>query len=98
LFGALICRQHPPMSAVVLDLPEAVDQSGRLAQEEGIDDVVTHRAGDALVDDLGRGYDVAFLGNFLHHSPEQIQGVAPASSERGQLAPFQLPVTARAPR
>lgn len=76
LFGALICREHPPMRSVVLDLPDAVEQSRQLAREEGLDDVVTHRTGDALVDDLGDGQDVVFLGNILHHfSPDQIEGL-----------------------
>jgi hypothetical protein len=48
------------MRSVVLDLPEAVAQARRLAHEEGLDDVVTHRVGDALVDDLGDRQDVAF--------------------------------------
>jgi 2-polyprenyl-3-methyl-5-hydroxy-6-metoxy-1,4-benzoquinol methylase len=72
LFGALICREHPSMRSEVLDLAEAVEQSRGLAREEEIDDVVSHRVGDALVDDLGEGYDVVFLGNILHHfTPEQ---------------------------
>jgi hypothetical protein len=74
LFGALICREHPPMRSLVLDLPEAVEPCRRLAHEEGIDDVVTHRGGDALTDDLGDGHDVVFLGNILHlFKPAQIE-------------------------
>ena len=74
LFGALISRQHPPLRSTVLDLPDAVEQSRRLAREEAIDDVVTHRIGDALNDDLGEDHDVVFLGNILHHfTPEQIE-------------------------
>jgi hypothetical protein len=74
LYGALICREHPPMRSMVLDLPDAVEQSRRLAHEEGLDDVVTHRSGDALTDDLGDGHDVVFLGNILHHfTPAQIE-------------------------
>jgi SAM-dependent methyltransferase len=76
LFGALISRQHPPMRSTVLDLPDAVEQSRQLAREEAIDDVVTHRVGDALNDDLGEDHDVVFLGNILHHfTPEQIEGL-----------------------
>jgi hypothetical protein len=86
LFGALICREHPPMRSVVLDLPDAVEQSRQLAREEGLDDVVTHRVGDALVDDLGEGQDVMFLGNILHHfSAEQIEGLL--ERIRGALSP-----------
>jgi hypothetical protein len=74
LFGALICREHPPMRSLVLDLPDAVEPCRRLAHEEGIDDVVTHRGGDALTDDLGDGHDVVFLGNILHlFKPAQIE-------------------------
>jgi hypothetical protein len=74
LYGAVLCRKHPPMRSDVLDLPQAVRESAPLARAEGIDDVVSHRAGDALVDDLGRDYDAAFLGNLLHHlTPDQCQ-------------------------
>jgi hypothetical protein len=74
MYGALICREHPPMRSMVLDLPEAVETCRRLAREEGIDDVVTHRGGDALTDDLGAGHDVVFLGNILHlFKPAQIE-------------------------
>jgi hypothetical protein len=60
------------MRSEVLDLPEAVEQSRRLARDEGLQDVVSHRTGNALADDLGDGHDVVFLGNILHHfSPDQ---------------------------
>jgi ubiquinone/menaquinone biosynthesis C-methylase UbiE len=86
LFGAWICRAHPPMRSIVLDLPAAVEQSRQLAHEEGIDDVVAHQVGDALVDDLGDGHDVVFLGNILHHfTPEQIEGLL--SRVRRALSP-----------
>jgi hypothetical protein len=32
LFGACMCRAHPPMRSTVLDLPDAVEQSRQLAQ------------------------------------------------------------------
>jgi 2-polyprenyl-3-methyl-5-hydroxy-6-metoxy-1,4-benzoquinol methylase len=67
LFGGLIARAYPPMRAEVLDLPEAIEHASKLALAEGLSDVVSHRAGDALIDDLGTGYDVVFLSNFLHH-------------------------------
>jgi predicted O-methyltransferase YrrM len=73
LYGALVARAHPPMRSEVLDLPEAVEQARKLAAAEGLDDVVTHRAGDALTDDLGQGWDVVLLSNILHHfTPAQI--------------------------
>jgi 2-polyprenyl-3-methyl-5-hydroxy-6-metoxy-1,4-benzoquinol methylase len=72
LYGAMICRNHPPMQSQVLDLPKAVEHARELAQREGIDDVVSHRAGDMLTDDLGLDrYDVVFMGNIVHHLSEE---------------------------
>ncbi len=70
--GALLCRRHAGLRAEVLDLPAAVEHARRLAREAGIDDVVTHRAGNALTDDLGAGWDVILLSSLAHHfSSEQ---------------------------
>jgi hypothetical protein len=77
LYGALIARGHPPLRSQVLDLPPAVDQARRLAAAEGLDDVVSHMAGNALTDDLGDGWDVVFMANILHHfTPAQIAELA----------------------
>jgi predicted O-methyltransferase YrrM len=91
LYGALIARAHPPMRSQVLDLPQAVEQARKLGSAEGLDDVVTYRAGDALVEDLGADYDVVFLGNILHHfTPQQIgellARVRPVISAGGTVA------------
>lgn len=72
LFGAMICRLHPGLRSEVLDLPQAIEHGMKLAREAGIDDIVTHRAGDALTDELGTDYDVIFLANIVHHfEPQQ---------------------------
>lgn len=67
LYGAMICRKHPSMLSEVIELPETIEHARKLAQEEKIDDLVSHRAGDALKDDLGSGYDAVFLGGITHH-------------------------------
>jgi SAM-dependent methyltransferase len=73
----MIARRHPPMRAEVLELPEVVDYSRSVAVENGLHDIVDHRAGDALTTDLGiDAYDVVFLGNLIHHFTEsQNQGL-----------------------
>ena len=71
LFGAAICRKHPPMTSTVLDLPAAIEHARELASAEKIDDIVEHRAGDILVADYGRDNDVALLSNILHHFDEE---------------------------
>ncbi|HET9528837.1 MAG TPA: class I SAM-dependent methyltransferase [Blastocatellia bacterium] len=73
LIGAAICRRHPPMKSEVLELPVAIEHARRLARDEKIDDIVSHRAGDIRVDDLGNQNDVVLLSNILHHfNPETI--------------------------
>jgi len=73
LYGAMICRAHPPIQSEVLELPEALEHARKLAHDEGIDDIVSHRVGDALTEDFGlQTLDVAFLGNITHQfSAEQ---------------------------
>lgn len=61
------------MRSEVLDLPQAVEQARKLGSAEGLDDVVTYRAGDVMFDDLGADYDVVLPSNILHHfAPQQI--------------------------
>jgi hypothetical protein len=95
LFGAAICRRHPPMRSTVLELPEAVAGARGLAASEGIDDIVEHRTGCLLDDDWGTGHDVVLLFNILHHfRPEQIVGIfrqaASAMQSKGVLAVWEL--------
>jgi 2-polyprenyl-3-methyl-5-hydroxy-6-metoxy-1,4-benzoquinol methylase len=75
LIGAALCRKHPPLKSVVVDLPSAVKAAQHLAKEAKISDVTEHREGDVLKGDYGgvTACDVALLANILHHfSPEQI--------------------------
>jgi 2-polyprenyl-3-methyl-5-hydroxy-6-metoxy-1,4-benzoquinol methylase len=67
LFGAAVCRAHPPLRALVLDLPEAVVHARKLAQEAGILDLVEHVGCDIRVADYAGPHDVILLANILHH-------------------------------
>jgi SAM-dependent methyltransferase len=71
MMGAEICRVHPGLTSEVLDLPRAVEHARELAREAKIDRLVTHRAGNALTDDLGSGYDVVLFASVLHHFTAQ---------------------------
>lgn len=72
LLGAAICRRHPPLRSRVLELPVALDAAHRLAQEEGIADVVEHVPGDLRTAELASSADIVLLANVVHHfSPEQ---------------------------
>jgi SAM-dependent methyltransferase len=64
------------MRSTVIDLPAALDHARRLAHHEGLDDIVEHRAGNLLSDDLGTEWDVVLLSNILHHfTPEDVRRI-----------------------
>lgn len=69
LLGAAICRAHPPLRSTVLELEAALPEARRLAHEEGLSDLVTHRAGDVASGALDQDVDVVLLANILHHLP-----------------------------
>jgi hypothetical protein len=76
LMGATVARKHPGMRCTVVDLPAALDHARRLAQREGHADIVEHRAGNLLSDDLGAGWDVVLLSNILHHfTPADVKAI-----------------------
>lgn len=76
MLGAAICRRHPPMRSIVLELPAAVDEARAAARKAGVGDVVEHRTGNLLEDELPPGEaDVVLLANVVHHfSREQAIG------------------------
>jgi ubiquinone/menaquinone biosynthesis C-methylase UbiE len=66
-----MCRRHPNLRAVVLDLPAAVTHAAPILAKEGMGDRVTHRAGDALTDDFGtNAWDLVYVSQLLHHFDE----------------------------
>lgn len=92
LYGALICREHRPMTSEVLERSHTVEHARSLAREEGIDDVVSHRMGDALTVDMGTNdVDAVFLGNLIHHftvdqNQELFCRIEKALADRGTIA------------
>lgn len=67
LLGAAICRKHPPMRSIVLDLPVAIEHARATARRACVDDVVEHRPGNVLKDELPSDMDVVLLANIIHH-------------------------------
>lgn len=69
--SVVICRRHPGLRAVILDLPSAVEQAAPILAKEGMGDRVVHKAGNALTDDLGtEAWDVVFTAQLVHHFDE----------------------------
>jgi predicted O-methyltransferase YrrM len=71
-YSVLLCRRHPDLHAVVLDLPEAVEHAAPLLAAEGMGERVVHRAGNALTDELGaEAYDIVIASQLVHHFTEE---------------------------
>ena len=71
-WSVALCRKNEGLSAVILDLPEAVEQAAPILAEEKMGDRVVHRAGDALTEDLGEGeYDLILVSQLVHHFTEE---------------------------
>jgi len=70
-YSVMLCRRYPELRSVVFDLPEAVEHAATILAQEGMGERIVHRAGNALIDDLGNEeYDLIFIGNLLHHFDE----------------------------
>lgn len=67
-FSVALCRRHPGLSSVVLDLPEAVRHAAPLLAEEKMGDRVVHRAGRVQDEDLGvEQWDLVLMAQLAHH-------------------------------
>jgi len=67
-YSVALCRKHPQLTAVILDLPEAIEEAAPILAAEAMGDRVRHQAGDALTHDFGEGrYDLILISNLAHH-------------------------------
>jgi ubiquinone/menaquinone biosynthesis C-methylase UbiE len=73
-----LCKKFPALTAVILDLPAAIEQAAPLLEQQGMGDQVRHQAGNALTADFGeKQYDIVLMSSLAHHfTPEQNQLVA----------------------
>jgi len=70
-YSVALCRRHEGLRSTVLDLPQAVQHAAPLLAAEGMGERVVHRAGDALMDDLGTdAYDLVLIAQLVHHFSE----------------------------
>lgn len=68
VYSAAFCRKYPTMEAVILDLPDAIEEAAPLLAEEKMGARVVHQAGNAITDFLGeREWDFVFVSQVLHH-------------------------------
>ena len=59
-------RFNPDLHCVVFDLPGPLEIAREQITAAGLEDRVTTRSGDFLVDDLGTGYDTVYISSIIH--------------------------------
>lgn len=70
LHSMAFCRAHPGLSATIMDLPEALANTGDAIAAAGLSDRVSLHRGSFLEEDFGTGYDVVLLFEIVHnHTP-----------------------------
>jgi SAM-dependent methyltransferase len=67
VFGIALARQNPNATITALDWPAVLDIAVKNAQEAGIAARYHTKPGSAFDLDLGSGYHIVLLTNFLHH-------------------------------
>lgn len=75
-YSIALARRYPRLSAVVVDLPPVIEVAEEIVAGTDVAGRVTLRAGDFLVADMGRGYDVALVfGVLLSEPPDRRQAL-----------------------
>lgn len=67
LFGIAIAQKHPTVQIIALDWAKVLAVALENAAARGVGDRIQALPGSAFGTDLGSGYDLVLLTNFLHH-------------------------------
>jgi 2-polyprenyl-3-methyl-5-hydroxy-6-metoxy-1,4-benzoquinol methylase len=67
LFGIAIARHNPNATVTAVDWPNVLEVAQGNAAQAGVSTRYQIIPGSAFTVDLGSGYDLALLTNFLHH-------------------------------
>ncbi|NIR48305.1 methyltransferase domain-containing protein [candidate division KSB1 bacterium] len=59
-------KKNGQMHLRLFDQPEVIAIAEQRIREAGFEERISTLAGDAFEDDIGSGYDLAFLSNFIH--------------------------------
>lgn len=103
LYAIELCRNYPALAATVFDDPAALAAAHSEIADADVEDRVDVVGGDYWTDDLGTGYDVAFVFNVIHaHDAEEnrrlFERVGEALDPGGRIAVLdQLAGSARTP-
>jgi 2-polyprenyl-3-methyl-5-hydroxy-6-metoxy-1,4-benzoquinol methylase len=87
LYSIELCKKHPSLSSVVLELAGAVQPASNIASRYDTSGKVSYKAGNALTDDLGESqYDIVMINNVVHHFTHE-QNLALAKKVARALKP-----------
>lgn len=67
LYSIFFCQKYPQLTAMIFDKERPLDIARTNVNSSGLQDRVHLQVGDFLKDDLGKGYDIAFLFNMIHN-------------------------------
>lgn len=74
IHATAFCQRYPQLSATVMDLPEALANTGKTIAEAGLSDRISLRRGNFFTDPIGDGHDVILLFEIVHnHTPDENQ-------------------------
>jgi precorrin-6B methylase 2 len=65
-YAIMFCRAYPNLNSTVFDLPDVLKIAAQYVAEAGLTNRVSLAPGNYYHDELGEGYDVAFLSDMLH--------------------------------
>ncbi len=65
------CRHNPELTAVIYDLPTTGSFAETTVGRFNLSDRITFASGDIITDDIGSGYDVAWISQLLHSEGPQ---------------------------
>jgi hypothetical protein len=69
-FSVALCREHPELRSVILDLAPAVAAARPRLAAPALEDRIDFQVGDLRSSDWGSGFDLVLLFNILHHLSE----------------------------
>lgn len=67
IYGITMALRHPDVHVTAVDWPQVLELAQSNAETAGLVDRYTRLPGSAFDVELGEGYDIVLLTNFLHH-------------------------------
>jgi SAM-dependent methyltransferase len=67
-YSVALCKKYTGLSSIILDLPAAVEQAKPILAKQNMGNLVVHKAGNVLHEDLGtEHYDCIIMASVAHH-------------------------------